>query len=77
MKCRELLKHLSDYIDRDLDASICRRIDSHMKGCKPCIAFINTLRKTKGILQRQPKAAPSERLHSELRRRLGRLRIKS
>ena len=70
MKCRELLKHLSDYIDRDLDASICRHIDLHMKGCKPCIAFINTLRKTKGILKRQPKAVPSERLRLQLRRLL-------
>jgi len=70
MKCRELLKHLSDYIDRDMDASICRHIDSHVKGCKPCITFINTLRKTKGILQRQPKAVPSKKLRSELRRRL-------
>jgi hypothetical protein len=70
MKCRELLKHLSDYIDRDLDASICRHIDSHMKGCKPCAAFINTLRKTKGILQRQPKAVPSRELRSKLRRLL-------
>ncbi|HAM36350.1 MAG TPA: hypothetical protein DEB40_05760 [Elusimicrobia bacterium] len=70
MKCRELLKHLSDYIDRDLDASICRHIDAHMKGCRPCIAFINTLRKTKGVLERQPKAVPSERLRSRWRKLL-------
>ena len=70
MRCRELLKHLSDYIDRDLDASICRHIDSHMKGCKPCIAFINTLRKTKGLLKRQPKAVLSERLRFRLRKLL-------
>ncbi|MFA5138276.1 MAG: zf-HC2 domain-containing protein [Elusimicrobiota bacterium] len=70
MRCRELLKHLSDYIDGDLDPSLCRHIDSHMKGCKPCIAFIRTLRKTKAVLRKQPKASPPARLRSELRRRL-------
>jgi hypothetical protein len=73
MKCREMLKHLSDYIDRDLDPSICRHIDSHMKGCKPCVAFIKTLRKTVGVLKRQPRAALSSSLRSRLRRRLSRI----
>jgi hypothetical protein len=72
MRCRALLKHLSEYIDRELDPSVCRHIDSHMKGCKPCVAFINTLRKTVGVLKRQPGAAPSARLRAQLRRRLGR-----
>jgi len=72
MKCREMLKHLSEYIDRELDPSLCRHIDSHMKGCKPCVAFIKTLRKTVGVLKGQPPQAPSSRLRAELRRRLGR-----
>lgn len=72
MKCRALLKHLSEYIDRDLDPAICRHIDAHMKGCKPCVAFINTLKKTVGVLKRQSAASPSARLRAELRRRLAR-----
>jgi anti-sigma factor (TIGR02949 family) len=73
MKCREMLQHLSDYIDRDLDAALCQHIDSHMKGCKPCIAFINTLRKTVGVLKRQPRAALPAGLRSRLRKRLARI----
>ncbi|MBI5240977.1 MAG: zf-HC2 domain-containing protein [Elusimicrobia bacterium] len=72
MKCRDMLKRLSEYIDRELDPSLCRHIDSHMKGCKPCVAFIKTLRKTVGVLKRQPGAAPSVHLRAELRRRLRR-----
>jgi len=67
-----MLDRLSDYIDRDLDPELCRHIDSHMKGCKPCVAFIKTLRKTVGVLKRQPSQAPSSRLRVELRRRLSR-----
>ena len=70
MKCRQMLKYLSDYVDRDLDPKICAHIDSHMKGCKPCVAFIKTLRKTVGVLKRQPRQGPSAQLKAELRRRL-------
>ena len=73
MKCREMLKHLSDYLDRDLDPSICRHIDSHIKGCKPCVAFISTLRKTVGVLKRQPRAVLSASLRRRLRRRLSQI----
>jgi hypothetical protein len=67
-----MLKHLSGYIDRELDPELCRHSDSHMKGCRPCAAFIKTLRKTVGVLKRQPPQVPSSRLRAELRRRLGR-----
>jgi len=73
MKCREMLKYLSDYLDCDLDPSICRHIESHMKGCKPCVAFISTLKKTVGVLKRQPRAALFAGLRSRLRRRLSRI----
>jgi predicted anti-sigma-YlaC factor YlaD len=72
MKCRQLLKHLSDYLDRDIDPAICRHIESHMKDCKPCIAFVKTLKKSIGVLNRQPPAVPSEKLRAALRRRLTR-----
>lgn len=68
--CRRLLKHLSDYLDKDLDPSLCLRIEAHMKGCKPCLTFIRTLKKTVGVLHRQKPAVPSARLKAELRRRL-------
>lgn len=46
MECRDIFEKLGEYIDRELDDSICDEIDEHMKDCEPCIAFINTLRKT-------------------------------
>ncbi|MDD5658271.1 MAG: zf-HC2 domain-containing protein [Elusimicrobia bacterium] len=70
MRCRRLLKHLSDYLDRDLEPAIRRHIDSHMRDCKPCRTFIRTLRKTLGVLKRQPAARPRAELKAALRRRL-------
>ena len=46
LSCREILEKLSDYIDEELDPSICDEVEKHMDGCSPCIAFLNTLKKT-------------------------------
>lgn len=46
LSCREILDNLSAYIDAELDPSLCEEIEEHMKGCNPCIAFLNTLKKT-------------------------------
>lgn len=46
MKCKEIFEKISDYIDKELDDNLCEEIESHIKDCEPCIAFINTLRKT-------------------------------
>lgn len=46
LSCREILERLSDYIDEELDPGICDEIEAHMDGCSPCIAFLNTLKKT-------------------------------
>lgn len=46
MSCREILDSLSEYIDAELDPSLCAEIESHMADCSPCVAFLNTLKKT-------------------------------
>ena len=44
--CRNLLSQLSDYIDGDLEESLCAEIEQHMAGCPDCRAVVNTLEKT-------------------------------
>lgn len=46
LSCREILDNLSAYIDEELDPSLCDEIQRHMAGCDPCVAFLNTLKKT-------------------------------
>lgn len=74
LTCREILEHLSEYIDEELDPSICDEIESHMSGCSPCIAFMNTLKKTVKLYNTAGKevAIPEEvsrDLHSFLRKK--------
>ena len=46
MNCKEIFDRLGDYLDKELDPHLCDEIEEHIKDCEPCIAFINTLRKT-------------------------------
>jgi anti-sigma factor RsiW len=46
MKCPEVLRSLSDYLDDDLDEEAADEIDLHLAGCPPCQAFLNTLQRT-------------------------------
>ena len=46
MKCMDILEKISDYLDKELDPAICKEIENHVKDCEPCIAFVNTMKKT-------------------------------
>ncbi len=72
LSCKEILEKLSEYIDEELDPSICDEVEKHMEGCSPCIAFTNTLKKTVKLYNTAGKEveippAVHDRLHSFLR----------
>ena len=46
MKCEDLLKMLNDYVDGDIDPSICEEFQRHLEGCDPCKVVVDTVRKT-------------------------------
>lgn len=46
MKCEELLKILSDYVDGEIDPSLCKEFERHLEGCDPCKIVVDTVRKT-------------------------------
>jgi anti-sigma factor RsiW len=45
-ECRKLLKDLSDYVDGELDETLCMEIERHMDECDNCRVVVDTLRKT-------------------------------
>lgn len=65
-KCRDLLGNLSDYVDGDLEESLCREIESHMADCENCRVVVDTLRKTVWLYH----ALPSEPLPAAVEQRL-------
>jgi hypothetical protein len=52
-------EQLSEYLDGSLGESERRRIDGHLAGCPPCVAYLDTLRVTvRGVQQLPPAKAP-------------------
>ena len=52
---------LSDYLDNSLAQSERRRIDGHLAACRPCAAFLTTLRATIRVAETLPRPkAPAQ-----------------
>lgn len=72
LRCRRLIRYLSDYIDGTIDASVCEHLEKHVEDCAPCKVFIRNFRKTVKILRAQGRGgAPTalkRRLRASLRR---------
>jgi anti-sigma factor (TIGR02949 family) len=59
--CQELLDQLSDYIDGELEASLCAEIEEHLSGCSDCRIMVDTMRKTIILYREQaPEDLPSD-----------------
>ncbi len=65
-ECRELLRDLSDYVDGDLDETLCIEIEHHMAECDNCRVVVDTLRKTVLLYH----ALPPEPMPGEVETRL-------
>ncbi|MBG0771478.1 MAG: zf-HC2 domain-containing protein, partial [Anaerolineaceae bacterium] len=44
LECEELIHHLSDYIDGELDGDLCGKIEAHIESCPNCKVVVNTLK---------------------------------
>jgi len=49
--CQELLGQLSDYVDGELEATLCAELETHLAGCPNCRIMVDTLRKTITLYQ--------------------------
>lgn len=45
-RCKHIFAMLSDYLNAELPAKSCRELERHLKGCEPCIAYLESLKKT-------------------------------
>jgi RNA polymerase sigma-70 factor, ECF subfamily len=56
--CKAMFAELSDYLDDQLDDSLCNDLEKHFQGCTPCQSFLASLEST----IEQLRALPKERL---------------
>jgi predicted anti-sigma-YlaC factor YlaD len=49
--CNDTIQNLNNYIDGELDSSLCSDIEAHLKVCPKCRVVVNTLKKTIQLFQ--------------------------
>ena len=54
--CQEILDHISDYLDGELEAALCAELEAHLIGCHNCRVLVDTVRKTITLYHAQPPA---------------------
>ena len=74
LRCEEVLREISNYIDGVVTASLRRRMERHLAGCNPCTAILDGTRNVVKLAG-DPRAFPmpegaSERLRSRLEQHL-------
>ena len=45
-RCKQMFAELSDYLDEQLDDSLCAELEKHLDGCGPCKVFLASLEAT-------------------------------
>ena len=65
-----MFAELSNYLDDELDDSLCQELEKHMDGCEPCKAFLSSLENSIQQCRTAPNESPDPRVAARLRREL-------
>jgi RNA polymerase sigma-70 factor (ECF subfamily) len=69
-RCKEMFAELSNYLDDELDDSLCEELEKHMGGCEPCKAFLSSLERSIQHCRTAPNEASDPRVAARFRREL-------
>lgn len=75
-RCKAMFAELSDYLDEQLDDSLCEELERHMADCEPCQVFVATLQATIEQCRRSGKSCSpprTARLRRDLRQKYQRV----
>ena len=64
--CGQVLAHLWQYIDDEIEASVCVQIEAHLAECEDCRRALETDRRLKQVVRRccDAEQPPSERVEA-------------
>jgi RNA polymerase sigma-70 factor (ECF subfamily) len=69
-QCKEMFAELSNYLDDELDDSLCEELEKHIAGCEPCQAFLSSLERSIQQCRMAPNESPDPRVAARFRREL-------
>ena len=69
-RCKAMFAELSDYLDEQLDDSLCEELEKHLAGCEPCKIFVASLQATIEECRKSPPECPARQRTVKLRKEL-------
>ena len=69
-RCKAMFAELSNYLDQQLDDSLCEELQRHLSGCEPCKAFLSSLEVTIAQCRKSAAASPDRNKAVALRKKL-------
>ena len=75
---REIFAALSEFLDGTLPVRTCRELERHLRSCKPCIVYLETLKKTIAACRAYrvpPAPLPSAEVREAIKRAIWRKRL--
>jgi RNA polymerase sigma-70 factor, ECF subfamily len=69
-RCKAMFAELSNYLDEQLDDSLCEELERHLNGCEPCKAFLSSLEATIEQCRTSPTECPASKKAVRLRKQL-------
>ena len=69
-RCKAMFAELSDYLDEQLDDTLCGQLEQHLDSCGPCRVFLATLEATIEQCRALPADTPNRNKARELCREL-------
>jgi len=69
-RCKEMFAELSNYLDDELDDSLCEELEKHMDGCEPCKAFLSSLEQSIQQCRMATNESPDPSIAARIRQEL-------
>lgn len=69
-RCKAMFAELSNYLDEQLDDSLCEELEKHLDGCEPCKAFLASLESTIQSCRNSPPYSLDSRTAAKLRKQV-------
>jgi RNA polymerase sigma-70 factor (ECF subfamily) len=66
-RCKAMFAELSNYLDEQLDDSLCEELERHMDGCGPCKMFLASLEAAIADCRKSPAETPPRRKALQIR----------
>lgn len=69
-RCKAMFAELSNYLDEQLDDSLCEELEKHLEGCGPCEVFLASLEASIEECRKSPREKPDRLKSAQLRQKL-------